>query len=68
MVLALAAVGAVVVRIIHVGEGCSLKTGVLHEPQDTAGRLWMLMYKSYSTGVARLLDKSTKSAVIAADG
>jgi hypothetical protein len=54
-VLALAAVGAVEVRIIDMREGCGLKPGVFHLPTVAPSCCGLLLYNSYSVGGKRVL-------------
>jgi hypothetical protein len=54
-VLALAAVGAVEVGIVDVGEGSGLELGIVHAPKVTREGCGLLVYKSYSERAARTL-------------
>jgi hypothetical protein len=55
--LAPATVGAEVIGIVDVREGCGLELGVFHAPKLAHGGCGSLVYKSYSRGTRRGLYK-----------
>jgi|SRR5271165_2351853 len=56
--LALAAVCAVIIRVVDVGEGCGLQFRVFHLPTLACAGCGLLMHKSYSVDTERELDKA----------
>jgi hypothetical protein len=54
-VRALAAVGAIEIRVIDVCEGSGLELGVCHGPTLTCVGCGLLLYKSYSLGTEWVL-------------
>jgi len=55
--LALAAVRAEEVRIIHMREGCGLELGVFHVSTLPPAGCGLLLYKSYSVSIKCVLYK-----------